>query len=126
MQRSDPILPTMSLLTLGNLEIDPEGYEARIDGRRVHLTFTEFELLSYLARERSNVVPPGRLIEAVWSEPAAGDLQKLRIQISRLRKKIEASRPWRILTVKKRGYVLAVLDERMRGGASGAPSLSSA
>jgi len=117
----------MSRLTLGNLEIDPEGYEARIDGRPVHLTFTEFELLSYLARERSTVVPPDRLIEVVWSEPAAGDLQKLRIQISRLRRKIEASRPWQILTVKKRGYTLAaVLDERMRGGASGRPSLSSA
>lgn len=116
----------MSPVTLGNLEIDRERYEARIDGRRVHLTFTEFELLAYLARERGAVVAPGRLLEAVWSEPAAGSLQKLRIQISRLRKKIAGSRPWQILTVKKRGYTLAAVDERTRNPAGGTPSLSSA
>lgn len=117
----------MSLVTLGNLEIDRERYETRIDGHPVHLTFTEFELLAYLASERGAVISPGRLIEAVWSEPAAGSLQKLRIQISRLRKKIADSRPWKILTVKKRGYALTAVDEWTREPASGGtPSLSSA
>jgi DNA-binding response OmpR family regulator len=96
----------MRRITLGNLDVDRDRYDVRIDGVRVDLTFIEFELLSYLARRPGRVLHQDELSEALWGEPAAGSAGKLRVHMSRLRKKISASRPWTIRTVPKRGYAL--------------------
>jgi DNA-binding response OmpR family regulator len=96
----------MRPVRLGNLEVDPDQFVVRIDGVRVDLTFIEFELLSALARRRGRVVRQEELAEALWGEAAAGSARKLRVHVSRLRKKIGASRPWTVRTVPKRGYAL--------------------
>lgn len=93
-------------IVLGNLTVDRDRYEVRIGGKRVALTFVEFEILFYLARNAGRVVSRERLLRAVWGEdPQDGD-RKLTVHISRLRKKLRGSEPWRIQTVTKRGYAL--------------------
>lgn len=99
-------LPSMTRLTLGNMEIDRERFETRIRGRRIDLTFMEFELLAHLARNRGKVLSPEQLLEAASRVTSDGATARLRIHISRLRKKIAESSPWTIRTVQKRGYVL--------------------
>lgn len=96
----------MTRLTLGNMEIDRERFETRIRGRRIDLTFMEFELLSHLARNRGKVLSPEQLLEAASRVRSDGATARLRIHISRLRKKIAESSPWSIRTVQKRGYIL--------------------
>lgn len=98
--------PCMTRLTLGNMEIDPERFETRIRGRRIDLTFMEFELLSHLARNRGKVLSPEQLLEVASRVRSDGATARLRIHISRLRKKIAESSPWTIRTVQKRGYIL--------------------
>jgi DNA-binding response OmpR family regulator len=103
-----------SVVTLGNLTIDRERFDVWIGDRRIELTFVEFELLYQLARHTERVMPRARLIQAVWNEPASRDDQKLTVHMSRLRKKLRGSQPWRIETVTKRGYVLTESPDDVR------------
>ena len=93
-------------ITLGNLTVDRDRFDVRIDDRRIELTFVEFELLYELARHTDRVISRPRLIKAVWRESASSEDQKLTVHMSRLRKKLRGSEPWRIETVPKRGYTL--------------------
>lgn len=99
-------------ITLGNLTVDGERYEVWVGGRRADLTYVEFEILSCLARNAGKVVPHERLVEAVWGGGETGGARKLRVHISRLRKKMAASHPWQISTVTKRGYSLSEARQR--------------
>jgi DNA-binding response OmpR family regulator len=101
-------------IVLGNLELDTGRFHVRVDGRAVDLTYTQFELLHCLARNADRVVDRQELLRAIWRTDADADAGRLRVQVSRLRKKIAASRPWKILTVTKRGYALARDDPRAR------------
>ncbi len=98
--------------SLGNLELDRARYELRIDGRRVDLTFTEFALLDKLITRPGRVVLQEELVEAVWGDATPDKRGRLRVQMSRLRKKLTGSEPWAIRTVLRRGYALADLSER--------------
>jgi two-component system response regulator RstA len=95
----------MTRITLGNLTIDRDRFEVWIDTRRADLTFVEFELLYLLARNAGKVLGRPKLLEAIWRErPSPGEDRKLTVHMSRLRKKMRASRPWHIETITKRGY----------------------
>jgi DNA-binding response OmpR family regulator len=92
---------------LGNMTIDRERFEVIVGGDRVNATFVEFDLLDELAKNAGKVLSRTHLLHAVWGdEPDNGD-RKLTVHISRLRKKLRGSHPWRIETVAKRGYALA-------------------
>lgn len=97
---------------LGNLELDRERYELRIAGQRVELTYSEFALLHLLVERAGRVVHQQELVEAVWGAMGPPKGSRLRVQVSRLRKKLAASDPWTIRTVLRRGYALADLSER--------------
>ena len=101
----------VNAVMLGNLELDRDRFEARIDGQRVELTFTEFALLDTLVRNVGRVVLQEELLAAVWGDASPKLSGRLRVQMSRLRKKLEGSKPWAIRTVQKRGYALADLSE---------------
>lgn len=101
----------MSAVTLGNLVLDRDRFEARIDGRRVELTFMEYTLLDVLARRAGRVVRHEELLAAMWGSASPRLVGRLRVHMSRLRSKVAGSRPWAIRTVQKRGYALAELVE---------------
>lgn len=94
-------------MDLGNVSIDRDRFEVWVAGRQVDLTFVEFELLHELAKNAGKVMTRQRLLQTVWSERNSVGDRKLTVHVSRLRKKIGDSWPWRIETVTKRGYVLA-------------------
>ncbi len=95
----------MSSIMLGNLEIDRDRFEATVDGKRVDLTYVEFELLYAMARNAGKATSRERLVAAVWQTPP-DQTHRLTVHISRLRKKLQGSAPWRIETITKRGYIL--------------------
>jgi two-component system alkaline phosphatase synthesis response regulator PhoP len=103
-------------IDLGNVLIDRDRFEVWVAGRQVDLTFVEFELLCELAKNAGKVMTRQRLLQTVWSEQNPDGDRKLTVHVSRLRKKLGDSWPWRIETVTKRGYVLA--DKGRRQGAS--------
>jgi DNA-binding response OmpR family regulator len=95
----------MSSIVLGNLTVDRDRFEATVAGRRVELTYVEFELLHALARNAGKALSRERLVAAVWQTPS-DETHRLTVHISRLRKKLRGSSPWRIETITKRGYIL--------------------
>jgi two-component system phosphate regulon response regulator PhoB len=54
------------VLRHGSVELDEQARRATLDGREVHLTRREFDLLAALLRESDRVLTRGALLERVW------------------------------------------------------------
>jgi DNA-binding response OmpR family regulator len=91
------------------LSINPLTYGVEVDGERVALTSTEFELLYFLARHPGQVFNRDQLLEQVWGYEFPADDSTVTVHIHRLRDKIEPdpSDPRYILTVWGVGYRFA-------------------
>jgi two-component system KDP operon response regulator KdpE len=94
------------LILSGDLTINLHSREVTLQGEPVRLTHTEFELLKYLAEHRGNVVTHSELSKAVCGPKFTIQKEYLRVYISQLRHKIEASplNPYYILTELGVGY----------------------
>ena len=92
-----------ALWTIGQLQLEPRGYRAWLDGLALDLLRREFQLLLELAREPGTVVPKGILAQRLepLGEPLAFSL--LEVHVSNLRRKIGAQR---IRTLRGVGYML--------------------
>jgi two-component system KDP operon response regulator KdpE len=73
----------------GDLVIDLPRRRVSVAGQLVHLTRTEFDILSLLARNADRVVTSRMLLEQVWGPEYESDTQTLRVHVSHLRQKIE-------------------------------------
>lgn len=94
----------------GDLVVDEEAHLVTRAGSAVHLTDTEFKVLSLLIRNRSRVVPKGQIISQVWGYDADDHL--LEVHMSSLRRKLDAHGPRIIQTVRGTGYVLRAPPNR--------------
>lgn len=92
-----------------DLYIDLNTREVRVKGEKVHLTPTEFELLSYMAANRGRVLSHSELLKEVWGLEYCDERAYLRVFISQLRQKVETdpTRPVYILTEPRIGYRFA-------------------
>jgi two-component system response regulator RegX3 len=97
-----------TLRKLGGLQIDLGRHEVLVDGERVHLTLSEFKVLSLLAEQPESVVSRRELMQHLWASEHVGDEHACEVHISNLRRKIERdpSQPERLLTVRGSGYKL--------------------
>lgn len=95
-------------VVVGPLVISVAGRTAELHGRSLQLTRQEFDVLLALARHAGSVVSPPELARAAAGRASAGSTPRLSAFILRLRRKIEddPSRPVRLLTVRRRGYLL--------------------
>jgi two-component system response regulator RegX3 len=93
---------------LGGLHIDLGRHEVLVDGRRVHLTLSEFKVLALLAEQPDAVVSRKELMQHLWASEHVGDEHACEVHISNLRRKIERdpSEPQRLVTVRGLGYKL--------------------
>ena len=96
-------------IELDGLEVDLRARDVRRDGKSIHLSPIEFDLLRVLARNRGRLLTHRQLLTEVWGPEYASDTQVLRTTIGRLRGKIEreASNPQYIHTDQGIGYRLA-------------------
>ncbi|HET9719240.1 MAG TPA: response regulator transcription factor [Solirubrobacteraceae bacterium] len=78
-----------SLIEVAGLEVDMIDHTVRRDGEEIHLTPTEFELLSMFVRARGRLLTHRALLTEVWGPEYADDVTVLRGQIANLRRKIE-------------------------------------
>jgi DNA-binding response OmpR family regulator len=93
---------------LGGLQIDLGRHEVSVDGDRVHLTLSEFKVLSLLAEQPERVISRRELMQHLWASEHVGDEHACEVHISNLRRKIERdpSQPERLVTVRGMGYKL--------------------
>jgi two-component system, OmpR family, KDP operon response regulator KdpE len=86
--------------------VDFETRQVTVQGRDVHLTPKEFELLRHLISNAGKPITHRRLLQAVWGPDYGDEPEYLRVMINQLRKKIESDpgRPKLILTEPWVGY----------------------
>ena len=97
--------------TLGDLRVVPdEGVVRHSDGTELHLTSTEFRLLTNLAAANGKVLSREDLLEHVWGYDYFGDSRLVDVHVRRLRMKIEpdAANPQYLVTVRGTGYKLVL------------------
>lgn len=73
----------------GTLRIDLERQHVFRQDDMIHLTPTEFRLLSYLVRNRGSVIPHKKLLAEVWGEGYLDATACLSLYIRYLREKLE-------------------------------------
>jgi DNA-binding response OmpR family regulator len=90
--------------TIGDLQIEPHRFIARLNGTTLELSPREFNLLVELARDTGAYIPKGTLAQRLEPMGDGLDFGALEVHISNLRRKIGAER---IRTLRGVGYMLA-------------------
>jgi len=96
----------------GDLRIDRERRLVEVDGAEVHLTPTEYALLTALASQPGAVLTERALLKRVWGPEYGSENHYLHVYMGRLRKKLEAdpAEPRYIRTEPGVGYRLIEHD----------------
>jgi two-component system KDP operon response regulator KdpE len=80
---------TETAITTGDFVVDVAAHSVTVQGKEVHLTPKEFDLLAHLARHPGKVLTHRALLTAVWGGQAAHQPEYLRVFVGQLRKKLE-------------------------------------
>ena len=97
--------PTGSqVLKVGDLSIDLDRYDVSVDGRRVSLTYKEFQLLVLLASNPGRVYTRDALLSQVWGYDYLGGTRTVDVHVRRLRSKVEGPGRAFVETVWNVGY----------------------
>jgi two-component system KDP operon response regulator KdpE len=100
--------PEQSNFSCEGLVIDYVKRMVSIDGKEVHLTPKEYDLLKYMATHADRVLTHGQLLTKVWGPEFVQDHHTLRVHVANLRNKVEKQpeRPRFIHTETRVGYRL--------------------
>ena len=96
-------------LVVGEITLDIQNRQVKVDDRISELTPTEFDLLRFFMTHVGDVFTSYQILEMVWSYPKeTADPCLVRWHIKNLRSKIERSldHPLHILTMARHGYML--------------------
>lgn len=95
-----------SVLRAGKFQLDFDTRSVSVEGREVHLTPKEFDLLAYFLRNHGKVLTHRTLLSAIWGGNYVEQTEYLRVFIGQLRKKIEpdSAKPRHLLTEPWIGY----------------------
>ena len=104
-------LTDKNVVRAGDLEIDVTKYEVRVRGEKVDMTYTEYELLKFLASHPDNVFTRDVLLNKVWGYEYYGGARTVDVHVRRLRAKIEYKSRRFIETVRNIGYKFISSDE---------------
>lgn len=91
----------------GDLVLDLDSKSVAQSGMDIHITKSEFLLLSYMMRNQNRVVTREELSLSAWNNCRQPSDDKIGVHMSNLRKKLKTGlRPLRLYTVSRKGYLL--------------------
>ena len=101
---------TQRNLIAGPLTINVAGRQIFYQGQEIELQSKQFDLLTYMVRNRGTVLTRDQLLQHVWGYDYVGDTRTVDVHIRWLREKIEEdpSNPRLLQTVRGVGYVFRV------------------
>lgn len=70
------------------LRVEPLAREVYVDDIRIELTYTEFELLSYLMTNKGIALSRNKILDSVWEYDYCGDARTVDTHIKKLRSKL--------------------------------------
>ena len=108
--RGTMLAPSERLYVHGELRVDLETRAVTAAGQPVHLTPTEYKLLSRLVRSAGKVVTHRQLLNDVWGSEFTEHTHYLRLYTAQLRAKLEKdpAEPCHLITEIGVGYRLVV------------------
>ena len=81
---------TAQAMEVGDFVIDALAHSITVQGKPIHLTPKEFDLLVLLARHAGKVMTHRALLTSVWGAQSAHQPEYLRVFVGQVRKKLEA------------------------------------
>lgn len=98
-----------NIYRIGNLEVNLERHIVLLNGKEVHFTPMEFNVLSLLVRNSGKVLTHSYIIKEVWGSYMDSDTQSLRVFMANIRRKLESDpmKPRYIITEVGIGYRFA-------------------
>ena len=90
LRRARSSAAALSPVTLHGLTIDPVTRRVDRDGRQIHLTPIEWQILHTLVTAGGRTLTHQQIFDAVWSRQFGSPQQYLRVHITNLRRKIES------------------------------------
>ena len=91
------------VLKIGELVLDEQKHEVYARGREGSLTFKEFELLSYLMKNRGLVLSRDKILNTIWNYEYEGESRTVDVHIGSLRQKLGTCGDF-IKTIRGIGY----------------------
>ena len=105
------VVPRSETVQLAGIYLDKTNFEARLDGKRLDLTTTEFKLLSVLIERRGKTLTRETLLTDVWGyQTASIDTRTVDTHMRRLREKL-GKYSGRLETIRGEGYRFAAVAE---------------
>ena len=77
-----------SVFTLEDLVIDYDRRQVTVGRENVHVTQTEFNILSLLSQHRGKVMTYSAIIRGIWGTMDDGSVKKLQVNMANIRKKL--------------------------------------
>ena len=77
-----------SVFKLGDLEIDYDRRQVTVGDKVIHVTQTEFNILSLLSQQVGKVMTYSAIINAIWGTMDDGSVKKLQVNMANVRKKL--------------------------------------
>ena len=77
-----------SVFVLGDLEIDYDRRQVSVAGNNIHVTQTEYNILSLLSQQAGKMMTYSAIIGAIWGTMDDGSIKKLQVNMANIRKKL--------------------------------------
>ena len=110
LRRTGGALPG-DVLRYADLVLDEQRHEVFRGETRIELTGTEFSLLRYFLLNPRRVLSKAQILQNVWRYDFGGNSNVVETYVSYLRKKLDATGPPLIRTVRQAGYMLELRGE---------------
>ena len=86
---STPAKEEAKVISSGDILLDCDSRQVKINDKNINLTAKEFDLLELFVTHPSKVYSREALLELIWGVDYPGDLRTVDVHVRRLREKIE-------------------------------------
>lgn len=99
---------TETVITIGDLVVDPKSHKVEREGKAISLTAKEFAILEFLSRHKDEVVTRTQILEHTWDYNFDSMSNIVDVFVATLRKKIDGNSKKKLLhTVRGVGFKLS-------------------
>ena len=100
-----------STFSVDDLFIDYDRRQVSVDGKLIHLTQTEYNILALLSQHTGKVMTYSSIIRAIWGSMDDGSIKKLQVNMANIRKKLGCRPGDNRYVINELGVGYRMLDE---------------
>ena len=101
-----------AVFTLDDLVIDYDRRRVTVAGEMIHVTQTEFNILSFLSQHEGKVMTYSAIIGAIWGAMDGGSVKKLQVNMANIRRKLGCTPGDNRYIVNELGVGYRMLDQQ--------------